>query len=231
MKTVFLDTNMIFDEFINHKSDKNRRLQHLTDRFTFFTFEKCIFEFKRLLKDKTMDKKQYRIEGHHSFYTCFKDEMEMNNYPNNLKNYRFENIQSLCEDDWHEIKQRHDETSKNLLILRDWFRNYQNILDDFEKFISSFDLKIIYYVEILQRGKYPALMDELVNECIIPNSDLEIVTAMLIYQDNNLFCFDHFVSNDMELLETLNSLTNHILPEYILNKKDWKKLITDTKNC
>ena len=227
MKTVFLDTNIILDEFINCRKTGNMRFLHLTDRFTFFTFEKCIFEIKKLLKDETMNKEQYRIEGHHSFYTCFEDEMDFKSYPKELKNYWFGNIQSFCEDDWREIEQMNDETSKNLLVLRNWFKKYQNILNDFEKFISIFDLKIIWYVEITQGYNYYSLMDELVNESIIPNSDLEITTAMLTHQENNRSCFDYFVSNDEKLLKALNSLTNKILPEYRLNKDDWEELLIE----
>ena len=70
-------------------------------------------------------------------------------------------------------------------------------------------------------------MDELVNESIIPNSDLEIITAMLTHQENNRSCFDYFVSNDEKLLKALNSLTNKILPEYRLNKDDWEELLIE----
>ena len=225
MKTVFLDTNIILDEFIYCKKTGNVRLSHSTDRFTFFTSEKCIFEIKKLLKDKTVNKEEYRIKGYHSFYTCFGDEMDLKSYPKELKNYWFGNIQSLCEGDWCEIEQMNDETSKNLLVLRNWFRKYQNILDDFGKFISSFDLKMICDIEITKGSKYYSLKNELVNESIIPNSDLEIIIAMLTYQENNLFCFDYFVSNDGELLKALNSLTNKILPEHRLNKDGWGELL------
>jgi len=61
VKTVFLDTNIILDEFISYKKTENTRLPHLADMFTFFTFEKCIFEIKKLLKDETVNKEQYRI--------------------------------------------------------------------------------------------------------------------------------------------------------------------------